>query len=227
MSPDTEPKAPAAPPYISFKTLTNLLERLHETHLPPRIDRSYLDGLSGGYQTQVIAALRWLNLIGENGQVEATLTALATTPEQRPGIIGELLRSHYPSVFALSGKNATQGQLEEEFRKFGITGATLRKAIAFFLHAARYAEIQVSPHFKIPPVSSGNGKPAVRKTKSAGKGTAAKEPPPSPPLPSSSADLRTRYIEMLLEKAQSQDAMDSDLLDRIETLLGYEAEPKE
>jgi hypothetical protein len=32
---------------------------------------------------------------------------------------------------------------------------------------------------------------------------------------------------MLLEKAQSQDAMDSDLLDRIETLLGYEAEPKE
>jgi len=44
MSPDTEPKAPAAPPYISFKTLTNLLERLHETDLPPRIDRSYLDG---------------------------------------------------------------------------------------------------------------------------------------------------------------------------------------
>jgi len=227
MNPDTEPKAPAAPPYISFKTLTNLLERLHETHLPPRIDRSYLDGLSGGYQTQVIASLRWLDLIGENGQVEGTLTPLATAPEQRPGIIGELLRTHYSSVFALSGKNATQGQLEEEFRKFGITGATLRKAIAFFLHAARYAEIQVSPHFKIPPVSSGNGKPAVRKTKNAGKGTAAKEPPPPPPAPDSSADMRTRYLDMLLKKAESQDEMDSGLLDRIETLLGYGTGPKE
>jgi hypothetical protein len=226
MSPDTDPKRPAAPPYVSFKTLTNLLERLQETHLPPRIDRSYLDGLSGGYQTQVIAALRWLDLIGENGEVEGPLTALATNPEQRPGLIGELLRTHYPSVFALSGRNATQGQLEEEFRKFGITGATLRKAIAFFLHAARYAEIPVSPHFKIPPVSSGNGRSAARKTRSTGKGAGREEQPPPPP-PDSSADLRTRYIEMLLEKAQSQEAMDSELLDRIETLLGYGTEPKE
>jgi len=228
MSTDTDSKTPAAPPYISFKTLTNLLERLQETHLPPRIDRSYLDGLSGGYQTQVIAALRWLDLIGENGEVTGVLSSLATTPEQRPGLIGELLRTHYPSVFVLSGKNATQGQLEEEFRKFGITGATLRKAIAFFLHAARYAEISVSPHFKIPPVRSGNGKPAVRKTKNTGKGRAGSEQSPPPPPPAdSSADLRTRYVEMLLDKAQSQEQMDSDLLDRIETLLGYEAEPKE
>jgi len=226
MSPDTEPKAPAAPPYISFKTLTNLLERLQETHLPPRIDRSYLDGLSGGYQTQVIAALRWLDLIGENGEVTGTLTGLATAaPEIRPQMIGEMLRGHYAPIFALSAKNATQGQLEEEFRKFGITGATLRKAIAFFLHAARYAEIPVSPHFKIPPVSSSsNGKSAARRTKGTGKGAASKEPPPLPPSPSAAADLRTRYIEMLLDKAQSQETMDSELLNRIETLLGYPSE---
>src|ERR1700690_898344 len=102
MTTDTDKKSPAAPPYISFKTFVNLLERLQQTHLPPRIDRSYLTGLSGGYQTQVIAALRWLDLIGENGGVTGHLKALAENPEQRPAIIGELLRSHYPDVLALS-----------------------------------------------------------------------------------------------------------------------------
>jgi Family of unknown function (DUF5343) len=224
MMADTESKAPGAPPYISFRTLTNLLDRLQETHLPPRIDRSYLDGLSGGYQTQVIAALRWLDLIGENGEIGDVLASLATTSEQRPKIIGELLRSHYPSVFALSSKNATQGQLEEEFRNFGVTGSTLRKAIAFFLNAASYAEIPVSPHFKIPPVRTSDGKPAGRRTKSTGKGGRGNGQQPPPPPPKPDADLRTRYIEMLLDKAQSQEQMDADLLDRIETLLGYQAE---
>ena len=59
---------------------------------------------------------------------------------------------------------ATQGQLEEEFRKFGITGATLRTTIAFFLHTARHAEIPVSPHFKILPGPQRQWEAAVRKT---------------------------------------------------------------
>jgi hypothetical protein len=226
MGTDIDSKTPATPPYISFKTLTNLLERLQETHLPPRIDRSYLDWLSGGYQTQVIAALRWLDLIGENGEVMGALTGLATTPQSRPQLIGELLRGHYAPIFALSAKNGTQGQLEDEFRNYGLSGSTLRKAIAFFLHATQYAEIAVSPHFKVPAVRSSNGKPATRKPRNAGKKGGALEQP-SPPAPDPSADLRTRYIEMLLDKAQSQETMDSELLNRIETLLGYEGEPKE
>ena len=137
----------------------------------------------------------------------------------------------FRSVFALSSKNATQGQLEEEFRSFGISGSTLRSAIAFFLHAAAFAEIPVSPHFKIPPVRTGNGKPTTRKTKPAapkagsrgGQSDTADQSQPS----GGDADLRTRYVEMLLDKAQAQEAMDGELLDRIETLLGYGTEPKE
>ena len=225
MSADTESKSPGAPPYISFKTLTNLLERLQQTHLPPRIDRSYLDGMSGGYQTQVIAALRWLDLIGEKGEVTPVLAQLATNPESRPQIVAELLRARYLSVFALSDANATQGQLEEAFRDFGVSGSTLRRAVAFFLHAVRYAEIPVSPHFKIPSAPPAAGKPSVRKAKRSGKGDPgddAQTPPADP-----STDLRTRYIEMLLDKAEAQEQMDSTLLDRIETLLGFVSERKQ
>jgi Family of unknown function (DUF5343) len=219
---DTESK-PGTPPYISFKTLTNLFERLQQTHLPPRIDRSYLDGMSGGYQTQVVAALRWLDLIGDNGETRPVLVALATKPESRPQVVAELLRSRYSSVFALSDANATQGQLEEAFRDFGVSGSTLRKAVAFFLHAARYAEISVSPHFKIPPaLPPATGRP-VRKARRSGKDEREGEPPKLDPA----TDLRTRYIEMLLDKAQEQDTTDSALLDRIETLLGFRSESKE
>jgi hypothetical protein len=221
MSTDTESKGLGAPPYISFKTLTNLLERLQQTHLPRRIDRSYLDGMSGGYQTQVIAALRWLDLIGEKGEVTPVLAQLATSPESRPQIIAELLRARYLSVFALSDANATQGQLEEAFRDFGVSGSTLRRAVAFFLHAARYAEIPVSPHFKTPSAPPATGKPSVRKAKRSGKGDPGDEEQTAPARPDPSADLRTRYVEMLLDKAESQEQMDSALLDRIETLLGY------
>ena len=176
--------------------------------------------MSGGYQSQVIAALRWLDLIGENGEIKPILVGLATTPDQRPQVIGELLRTHYQSVFALSNSNGTQCQLEEEFRKFGVSGSTLRRAVAFFLHAARYAEISVSPHFKIPPAPN-NGKPSIRKRR-ADKGAASEEQQPTTLAERDpSSDLRTRYIEMLLDKAESQEQMDSALLDRIETLLGY------
>jgi len=226
MSTDSESKAPTAPPYISFKTLTNLLERLEQTHLPPRIDRSYLDGMSGGYQTQVIAALRWLDLIGENGEARPVLVALATTSGQRPQMIGELLHSRYPSVFAISNSHGTQGQLEEEFRKFGVSGSTLRKAIAFFLHAARYAEIPVSAHFKIPPARNGDRPPARRKRET--RGNAGQTPPaPLPPAQDPTAELRNRYIEMLLDKVKGQEEMDANLLDRIENLLGFRASRNE
>jgi hypothetical protein len=225
MATDTDKKPLAAPPYISFKTFINLLERLQQTRLPPRIDRSYLTGLSGGYQTQVIAALRWLDLIGEEGDVTGSLTALAQSPDARPRLIGELLRSHYPAVFALSSQNGTQGQLEEQFRNYGISGSTLRSAIAFFLNASRYAEIPVSPHFKVPQGRGSNGKTTARRpTKATKRGANDTSAPSLSPDPS--ADMRTRYLDMLLKKAESQEEMDSGLLDRIETLLGYETEPK-
>ena len=36
------------PPYISFRTILNLIERMADEEIPPRIDRSYLRSLSGG-----------------------------------------------------------------------------------------------------------------------------------------------------------------------------------
>lgn len=223
-------QTPTPPPYISFKTLLKLLERMRQTHLLTRVDRRYLTEFSSGYQSQIIAALRWLDLIGEEGDVTGTLALLAQNPDVRPRVVGELLRSHYPAVFVLSSRNGTQRQLEEEFRSYGINGSTLRSAIAFFLNAARFAEIPVSPHFKVPQdrSSRSNRKASPRNSRTTSRAETT-ENELSKPLRTSglpTADMRTRYLDMLLKKAESQDEMDSGLLDRIETLLGYDAEPQ-
>jgi hypothetical protein len=215
----------AAPPYISFRTLLNLVERMANEGIPRRIDRSYLGGLSGGYQTQVMAALRGLGLINDEGTVQPRLVELVGQPSERQTLIAAILRERYPEAVRLGAANATQGELEDSFRPFGITGATLRKAVAFYLHAAEFAGIPVSPFFKPPSTSSEGRTTGRRRTRT----TAAKTVPAAsqPAFPAIDTEqLKTRYIEMLLKRVDEGGELDDKLLNRIETLLGFDGQPE-
>lgn len=153
MAEDT--KAKWVPPYIAFATLTGLIERMQNEGGPPsRIDRSYLDTLSGGYQSQVLAALKALDLMGPQGEVTPILIALveSSDADTRKATFADILARKYPRPVSLGTTKATQGQLEEAFREYGITGDTLRKAIAFYLNAAKYAGVPVSANFRVPSV---------------------------------------------------------------------------
>jgi hypothetical protein len=216
------------PPYIAFQNLLNLVQRL-EANMPPRIDRSFLTG-SGAANTQTLNALRALGLIDAAGVVQAPLIQLAKNAEERPRIVGDMLTTLYSKPVELGKINATQKQLEEAFEELGVTGDTRRKAIAFFLKAAKYAKLPMSPYFKTPS-SRGNGA-APRKPRKpdgrpkTGDGGATGQNNPNPNASGTGAEpkigtLRAKYIEMLLQKAESQDELDADLLDRIETLLGF------
>jgi hypothetical protein len=154
------------PPYIAFATLTSLIDRMHdEDGAPPQIDRSYLRSFSGGYQAQVLAALKSLGLIEDDGIVTDTLTRLVEASErsEREPIIADILHRHYPEPVRLGAVKATQGQLETAFREYGLTGDTLRKAIAFYLAAAKYSNIPVSVNFRVPSVAPSTGTRRRRK----------------------------------------------------------------
>jgi hypothetical protein len=164
-TPKTPDKSTWVPPYIAFTTLTDLLTRLEKGGgIPPQIDRSYLDSFSGAYQSQVIAALKSMALIRDNGEVTPQLVNMIVNAAERKRLIGEMVSVLYPAVVKLGEINATQAQLIDEFRKFGITGDTQRKAIAFYLKAAKYADIKTSPHFKVPAVG-GSGTKLARPRK--------------------------------------------------------------
>jgi hypothetical protein len=147
------------PAYFAFKTLTNMIVKMEEHGPPTRVDRTFLPGMSGAGQTQFIAGLKALGLIDEEGCVQSRLTELVSNPDQRPQIMGQIVRECYPDAVELGRTNATTGQLVEVFNNaYGIQGDTARKAISFFLQAAKYAgDIQLSPNFKTPTVRTGAG----------------------------------------------------------------------
>jgi hypothetical protein len=148
------------PPYFAFKTLTNTISKMEEHGPPPRIDRTFLTGMSGAGQTQFIAGLKSLGLIDDEGAVQPALVELVNNPDDRPALIGELLRKRYPEAVELGSGTATTGQLVEVFKGYGVQGDTARKAIAFYLHAAKYAgNIPLSPNFRTPSVSRAPGAP--------------------------------------------------------------------
>jgi hypothetical protein len=160
---ETSSKTP--PPYFAFRTLTNTLDLMKDKGVPNRVDRTFLVGMSGAGQTQFIAGLKALGLIDANGKVQPRLIEMAQAgPSERKRILGEIIKETYPEAVELGKTNATTGELVEVFKDYGLTGDTARKAIAFYLNAARYAgEIPLSPMFQTPKVSSTAGSTKKRR----------------------------------------------------------------
>ena len=187
---------------------------------PPRIDRSYLNFLSGINQTYVMAALRSFGLTGADNAIRLELVELAQNKSERKRLIGDLLRRHYPKAVELGEIKGTQRQLEEAFAEYGLTGDTLRKAVAFYLKGAEFAGLPRSPHFRaVAKAGSAGGRRSASTRRRQTPGTPP--PPPDPENPDSTLDpLAEEYVKLLMKKVESQDQVDDKLLDRIERMLG-------
>jgi hypothetical protein len=154
------------PPYLSFQTLWSFVRELSEKPLPPSIDRSMLDKKSGTDQANLLAALKSLGLVeGDQHRVLEPLQTLVKAEEdERKYQLAAIVRQFYPGQMAVSDQNGTEKSLIDSFETdFGFTGDTRRKAVTFFLHAARHAGIPLSPHF--PSTRSGSGTTAGTKPK--------------------------------------------------------------
>jgi hypothetical protein len=216
-------------PYLAWRTVFNLLAQMETAGLPSRIDRSFLSAKSGAEQTYLIATFKIFGLIADDGSVSPRLKQLVSDRVRRPQFVGQILRESYPEVFALP-PNATQQQLDDVFREvYSISGATLRKAETFLLHAASYADIALSPHFHSratrPSTTRPSPRPSGRVTTSR-RGVRVKRVPPgtvptfAPAAKSPPSDMRQAYFTLLLKKAEDAETLDTDLLDRIERLIG-------
>jgi uncharacterized protein DUF5343 len=185
-------------PYTSFSTVVRLIERMSdEGGAPSRMDRSYLSKLPGGAQTIFLASCKTLNLIDEGMHPTPTLEALIdASPEDRKKLVGDLVQKYYPGPLSL-GDRATQQQLEEEFRKLGVSGSTLRKAVGFFLNACRFAGIDYSPNFKLPKFTP-NGSRSKRKN--GVKVESFNPPPPEPEKPAGGRSDLPTLVQGLVER---------------------------
>jgi len=211
----------ASAPYMSYKGFQNYLTRFSEEGLPGRFDGSYFGNASGSLVAQVRGTLRYLDLIDEDKHPTDLLKTIVDADEgELKQYLKMIFEEKYANALGLS-KNATAGQLADVFRDRGLSGATVQKAITFFLGMAEDVGVELSPHFKKGRVSAGNGTTRRRRTTKA-------EPAPQPTAvvhhkPTPEAEQKAKYIDMLMELAK-KDGTDvgaqKDLLDRIEKALG-------
>jgi hypothetical protein len=140
------------PPYISYKTFKNFLDSFESSEqIPSHIDRSVLPtSMSGGNQVGVIATLRFFNLISENGAPHADFYEYVDAQEEgKKRVLRRILSEGYSFLMnGLDIERATTKQVIDKFKEVGVSGDTVRKAIVFFLFAAKDAELKISSHIK-------------------------------------------------------------------------------
>lgn len=181
------------PPYLSFATLLNQIERMEREGTPSRIDGTYLVGMAGGTRNQFKMGLRSLGLIDDSDHVTDTLTRLAKHPEGRQALLAEILRERFPRLVNLN-ENATRGQLDEILAEYGFGVDTRRKAASFYVAAATYAGIPLSPHIRpAKGVNSGAARrsPGARRPRKRPAATSA----PAAPAASSQGNAHTVQLK--------------------------------
>ncbi len=137
------------PPYVSYRSLWNFLDRLHDA-IPARIDRSYWgDKFSGSTGTQLMSALKYLGLIDDEGIPTALLRDLVAARDfQRDEIMARIVRNSYGFFLdgAVDYKTATYSQFEDLLQSnYRVNSDVARKCIKFFIDMANDARIPLSP----------------------------------------------------------------------------------
>jgi hypothetical protein len=195
---DEQKQQSLSPAYVPWRTFMNFINSLRESSLPSQINRSVMGTLSYSAQAQLLAAMRFLNLIDTDGNPQTTLSQLVEADEaSQPQIIEKILRNRYAFVFdGLDLMRATPAEADKLFRERRITGSTVVRAIAFFLSAAESAGIPLSPHLKKKKNGS-SGVPrrarSIRRKQGPGEGNRDNEPENNKPIVP--ADFQNQLLE--------------------------------
>lgn len=130
--------------YVPFATFTNALDHLKAIGVPNTIDRRVFPSFAGIIQGQIISAFKFLGLIDEHGKPTSDLIPL-TDGRDRKAPLRELLKKRYPALISLDLTKTSPSQFDKVLGEYGATGATQQKAKTFFLKAAQFAELPLSP----------------------------------------------------------------------------------
>jgi hypothetical protein len=159
METGTKEKRPPAP-YISWKTFTSFLDSM-KGKLTAQIDASVLTKMSGTARSQLLSALRFLTLISADGTVQDKLRKLSdvhNTPQWKEGLAALLNDAYDELIGGLDIAIATPAMLRDRFKNFGgVEGATIDRAMRFYISGLKEAGIAFSPHLLMRASRGGTG----------------------------------------------------------------------
>ncbi len=181
---DETKKTPAA--YLPFKTFLSSIEAL-EHGLPKKLDRTVWRSQSGIVQGQIMMALRFFDLLDDSDEPTPALHRLVESPEKRKEHITALLRHSYRSILDSDLTKMTPKMLEQQMDNYNVSGDTRRKAVGFFLRAAKFVDLPMHP-LLLAQVRETSGIRKKRKTTA----TAAKPVNGAASLPAAPEDQSVR-----------------------------------
>jgi len=159
-----------APPYVPYATFTSALDALKNHGIPAsgKIDKTIWESQSGSIRGQLILAFRFLGLIDANNHVLPTLPPLvnAASPVERKPLLKKLIEDKYRGIIALNLQTISPGQLDDAFRKLGISGSTLKAATRFFIKACAELGIPIAQRFSERTRATGPRGPRKKKVAS-------------------------------------------------------------
>jgi hypothetical protein len=147
MAETQEKKQPT--PYIPWRTFTSFLSNMHG-NVPIQIDTSVLKTFSGTARSQLLSALKFLELIEVDGTAKDSLKALAdayNTPEWKRALASFMEIAYRRITGDLDIRAATPAMLRDRFKTFGgVEGGTVEMAVRFYLSGLKEAEVPFSSH---------------------------------------------------------------------------------
>lgn len=159
-----------APAYVSFAAFTRFIDWIAGlSEVPAELPRSqWPRTLQGGTGLQLAAAVRFLGLF-DGDRPTATLRRVAVKDAAaRSSALAALVSEVYGTAFVGNLASATLQDVDRHLQSLGTTNSTHRRAVSFFINAARAAGIElpaeVSRKARIRRPAGAKAKPAATKT---------------------------------------------------------------
>src|ERR1700730_3645929 len=122
-------------PYAPFTTFIAAIEAM-ERGIHHRIDASVWPTYSKAIRSQLLGTFRFFDLIDKMGKPTGALKLLVQNKANRKVTLRRLLETGYSKVIALDLTRVSPRQFDEAMREYGMSGATHKKVVSFFLRAA-------------------------------------------------------------------------------------------
>lgn len=150
-STDSRTERTASPPYVAFATFKNFIFSLSDHGIPSHVDKSVMTSFSGGVQSHLTSALRFLGLVNDDLTPTNSLETLVGSAGNGdwPETLGAQVKSSYFDLTdGLDLLKATPHQLDKCFESVSESAVMVDKTVRFYLAALEDANVEYSTHLK-------------------------------------------------------------------------------
>lgn len=140
-------RLPPAPVYVSLSAIMAVIAVLRDHGTPYPIDEIAVQHVSSSMRRQVLSGLRFLRLIDARGRALPGLKSLVVAYETPawPTVLTSVLKVAYEPLFQHDLGTMSPTVFQRLFRsQYPSTDGVTRKAITFFISAARSAQIPLN-----------------------------------------------------------------------------------